>query len=549
MDGVAEPRPAENRWASWRGPLGVTVLFAALTAVMTWPQALVLKTHAADHQDVFFNLWRLGWVAHAVSTSPADLFNANIFHPEPGVLAYSDAILVQGLLAAPLLWAGAPPVLVHNILLLGAIVASAVGIFVLARHITGKAAPALVAGAIFAFAPYRFEHYMHMEMQWTVFAPWAFWSLQRTIETGALRFGLLLGLFITLQMASSIYYGVFILILVSVVGVVQLIPLRKRALVRSGRALLLGSVLAASVSWLYSVPYSTAADRVGTRSRDEVKAFSAHPRDYQVATPTNLLYASSDGGEPERRLFPGILPPVLAILGLLLVPPTTVAVAYLVGLVLAFELSLGVNGTLYPILYEHLGVFRGLRATARASIFFLLFLGVLAAQGTAALMRATPRLTGPGLAALMCAGILIEYRVGPMHLVPYHNEAPPLYQLLARLPPGSVIEFPIPRPDAPPHHDPRFAYMSTFHWRPLLNGYSGFFPRTYLLRLARLASFPDEESVASLRRENVKYVIVHDDGYPAGERIRIVERLRGFGLSVVGDFKDGWGTATVLDLK
>ena len=54
----------------------------------------------------------------------------------------------------------------------------------------------------------------------------------------------------------------------------------------------------------------------------------------------------------ERRLFPGILPPLLALVGLLLVPPTIPAIAYLIGLVLAFELSLGAHGLLYPLLYE-----------------------------------------------------------------------------------------------------------------------------------------------------------------------------------------------------
>ena len=546
---MAECRLALDGWACWRVPLSVTVAFALVTVFMTWPQALVMTTHAADHQDVFFNLWRLRWVAHALSTWPVDLFDANIFHPEEGVLAFSDAMLVQGLLAAPLLWAGVPPVLVHNLLLLGAIVTSAVGIFVLARHVTGSAPGALAAGAIFAFAPYRFEHYMHMELQWTVWIPWAFWALQRTIETGSVRFGLAAGLFVTLQMASSVYYGLFLLILISTVGFVQLIPLRGRALVRCSQALLLGGMLAASMAWLYSLPYSAAAARVGTRSPHDVETYSAQPRDYRVATPTNLLYGSPDGGAPERRLFPGILPPLLAVLGLLLVPPTTVALAYLTGLVVAFELSLGANGYLYPVLYEHVGALRGLRVPARASAFFLLFLGVLAAQGTVALTRARTAAIRRVIAACACAVVLLEYRVGPLPLVPYPNEAPPLYALLASLPPGIVIEFPAPKPDAPPYHDPRYAYMSTFHWMPLLNGYSGFYPPSYLRRLVRLANFPDEESVASLRRESVRYVIVHDDGYPTGERGRIVERLRELNVVRVGDFRDGWGVGSLMELK
>ena len=546
---MTEPLPPEDRWAFWRGPFGITVLFVLLTAVMTWPQAIVLKTHALDHQDVFFNLWRLRWVAHALSTSPANLFNANIFHPEPGVLAYSDAMLVQGVLAAPILWAGVPPVLVHNLFLLGAIVASAVGAYVLARHITGSAAGGVMAGVIFAFAPYRFEHYMHMELQWTLWMPWALWALQRTLESGSLRFGLLTGLFAALQMASSVYYGVFLFMAIAAVGGTQLITLRRQHLARVVRALLLGGALAASVSWVYSLPYSAAAARVGTRSTHDVKRFSARPRDYLVTTPTNILHGSPDAGAPERRLSPGILPPLLALIGLLLIPPTATAVAYLIGLVVAFEVSLGAYGQLYPALFEHIGVIRGLRAPARASALFLLFLGVLAAYGIAALTRTTPERIRRALAAVLCGLVLLEYRVSPIPLVPYPNDAPPLYELLARRPPGIVVEFPVPRPGAPPYYDPRYAYMSTFHWMPLLNGYSGFYPPSYLRRLGRLADFPDDASVASLRRENVKYVIVHEEGYLPGERARIVERLLRLGAIPLSDLNDGWGVGTLLEMK
>ena len=547
---MAEPPPAIDHSAFFRRGAGVTILFVLLTLMMTWPQAVVLKTHAFDHQDVFFNLWRLRWIAHALSTSPAELFNGNIFEPDRGVLAYSDAMLVEGVLAAPLLWAGVPPVLVHNLMLLGAIVASGVGNFVLARHLTGSTGGALAAGVIFAFAPYRFEHYMHMELQWTVWSPWAFWALQRTIETASIRFGLLTGLFLALQMTSSVYYGVFLFVLIPTVALLQLLPLRGRRLVQTGRALVLGAALAAAVSAVYSIPYTAAAARVGTRSANQVEENSAKPQDYLAATPTNVLYGSMHAGANERRLFPGILPPLLALVGLLLVPPTIPAIAYLIGLALAFELSLGVRGLLYPLLYEYVGVFRGLRAPARASAFFLLFLGVLAAYGTAALTAAMTTRTRRAAAALICTVLLLEYRVASLPLVAYHNEPPPLYKVLATLPRGIVAEFPMARLDWAPHLDPRFAYMSTFHWMPLVNGYSGFFPRSYLNRLVRLARFPDEASVASLRRENVRYVIVHDDKtFPDWDRRRVVERLLFLDLKRLGDFNDGWGVGTVMELK
>ena len=99
-------------------------------------------------------------------------------------------MIVEGAVAAPLLWAGVPPVLVHNLLLLGAIAASGVAMFVLVRYLTGSRGAGLIAGVVFAFVPYRFEHYMHMELQWTMWMPLAFLRCTARSTTGRVRDGL-----------------------------------------------------------------------------------------------------------------------------------------------------------------------------------------------------------------------------------------------------------------------------------------------------------------------------------------------------------------------
>ena len=71
------------------------LLFALLTVVMTWPQAARLTTDAWPHEDVFFNMWRLGWFAHALAKSPATCLDGNIFYPESRTLTYSDAMVVE----------------------------------------------------------------------------------------------------------------------------------------------------------------------------------------------------------------------------------------------------------------------------------------------------------------------------------------------------------------------------------------------------------------------------------------------------------------------
>jgi len=74
--------------------------------------------------------------------------------------------------------------------------------------------------------------------------------------------------------------------------------------------------------------------------------------------------------------------------------------------------------------------------------------------------------------------------------VPYPNVPPPLYAWLAQQPRGVVAEFPMPVPEALPGDEARYAYMSTFHWMPGVNGYSGYYPPSYLTRIDRLREFP-----------------------------------------------------------
>jgi hypothetical protein len=532
--------------------LTATALFTLLTVAMTWPQGAYLATHAHDHHDVYFNMWRLAWVSHALTSAPHDLFNGNIFFPEPRALTYSDAMIVEGLFATALFAIGFPPVLVHNLLLLGAIIASATGMFVLVRHLTGSAAAGLVSGIVFAFVPYRFEHYMHMEMQWTMWMPWAFWAMHRALETGVWRYSLLTGLFVSLQMFSSIYYGVFLIVLLGVVTAVLLLALPLRAASAVFLRLIPAAVVTAILCGAYAVPYLETKKDVGGRGVREIMLYSARPSSYLVATPDNVVYgrAFASRGRPERRLFPGTLVVLLAIVGLFSRPANRAAttIAYLLAMVLAYEMSLGLSGYSYRFLLENVSVFQGFRAVARLGIFVVFFLAVLAAFGYRALAE------GRGLYAqrLLLAGavavLVFEYRVRPLHLVPYPNEAPPLHAWLAEQPRGVVAEMPMP--DDVVGHDPRTSYLSTFHWQPIVNGYSGFVPQSYLDRIDEVRQFPDDRSITRLRKDGVRYIVVHLSQFPKDEAVIALHALTlRHGLAELGRFSDGRGEAAVFLLQ
>jgi hypothetical protein len=531
-----------------RGAIGAFAIFVVLIIVMMWPQVRHITDSATAHQDIYFNMWRLAWFAHALSSSPSRLLDGNIFYPERRTLTFSDAMPVEGLVAAPLIWIGLKPVLVHNLMMLGAIAMSALGMFMLVRYLTGSRGAALLAGVIFAFAPYRFEHIMHMELQWTMWMPWAFLALHRTFDTGRWRDGLATGLAVTLQMLSSIYYGIFLATLLAFSGLLLLIGDRRVAFRRTLAALALGAAIASVICAAYAIPYLRTRDAIGERGEHEVIMFSARPRNYLVATPTNWLYGKSEQRSlPERRLFPGALAVLLAMIGLLLRIPPPRQIVYLLAMVAAFEMSLGFGGYTYSALHEHVPVYRGLRAPARLGIFVVMFLGVLAAYGYDAIARSLAAPPRRVLLAVLLVIMLAEYRVR-MPLKEYPNTPPGVYRVLAQQPRGVVAEFPMP--EGLPGRDAEYSYMSTFHWMPLLNGYSGIYPPSYLKNLARLRSFPSRTAVATLRRAGVRYVIVHASSYPDNAFDGIREELvKQSEVAELGVFEDEQGPAALYIVR
>jgi hypothetical protein len=527
---------------------GLVLVFVALTCAMMWPLVRHITDHAVEHQDVYFNMWRLEWVAHALATSPTNLFNGNIFYREPRTLLFSDAMLVQGIAAAPLIWLGLPPVLVHNIMLLGAIVVSAVAMAAFVRHLTGSRGAALLAGAIFAFAPYRFAHVMHMELQWTMWTPLAFLSMHRTLENGRVRDGLFTGLAVVLQVLSSVYYGVFLVTLLTLCAILlkfgERWALARRAIV----PLTAGALLAVAIVGFYAVPYLQARARVGERDPAEIRVFTARPADYLVTSQRNWMYGRWQApSNPERRLFPGAVPVLLAMVGVLLRVPSRTIMVYVLGGVAAFEASLGLRGYLYAFLYDHVAAFHALRAPARLGIFVVFFIATLAGYGYSYLARTLDARKRLALLAVLTATVLVE-NVTALTVVAYPNTAPPVYRLLATQPPGVVAEFPMPKVNTLPGDDAKYAYMSIFHWKPLVNGYSGFYPPTYIRRLLDVRRFPEPFALRVLRQDGVRYLVVHEHGYGDDRAAyeSIVSTLDATAdVLKLGTFRDGEGDAVV----
>lgn len=533
------------------GLVSAAALVGGLTTLVTWPQASLLSSHVIAHHDTMFSIWRLGWIAHALASSPLHIFDANIFSPARHTLAYSDATMLEGLVGAPLFWLGLRPSLVYNLLLLAGFIGSGLAMFVLARHLTNAVAPALVAAAVFTVAPYRTEHVMHLELQWAMFIPLAWWALHRTFETGSMRWGVAAGLFAWLQLLACVYYGVFLgMILVAFVPLLFVLgPVEhRRAALRSLAA---GGAVGIVLTVPFALPYVAASKELGARAATEVAQYSAAPLNYLSSAVFNRAWGwtADRWGGAELRLFPGAIALALTLVALIKGPRRTAAL-YGIAALVAIELSFGVNGTVSRPLFEHIEPLRGFRALARFAIFAQAAIAVLSALGAQALARRTrnPRAAHLVFAAILAA-ITVESSNRALGMMPAQPAAPPdIYKVVAKLEPGVLLELPLPPLDRLPGNDPDYIVWSLWHFLPLVNGYSGYYPPGYLQTVLRLMTFPTTSSVGRLRGLNVRYLIVHRAFYDEDRYTQLMLRLAASReFKPLGSYQDSAGKADLFE--
>jgi hypothetical protein len=501
--------------------------FAVLTAAMTYPRLAHLRDTVHDDGDPLMVAWALAWVAHQLPIAPAHLLDANIFYPERGALAFSETFLLPAVVAAPLRWAGAGPILVYNLVFLFSVILSGAGTALLVRSLTGNAGAAILSGIVFAFLPYRIDHQSHLQLQQTQFLPLALWAFHRLLERGRMLDGILFGTFVAGQVLSCVYYGLFLVpYLAAVCGALLLadrVQTRSRVL-----ALAAGALVALLAVAPLARAYMGAREVVGERNADVLDTGSATLTSYLAVPGESLLYGGvlHQFARPERVLFPGFMAIALAIVALW-PPVSAVRVAYALGLIVAFEASLGVHGFTYRWLFDHVLPYRALRVPARMGVMVGFSLAVLAGYGAARITSAL-RSSKTQHAVVVILGLLMlaEYASKPLESQTIPLVPPPAYADMMRDrgagPAATIFEFP-----ASPVDDPTYMYYSTFHWQPLINGYSGFFPASYVAVVDAIKNFPDNRSIDAIKAHGARYLLVHGERLYGGRYEEVVTGLAG----------------------
>jgi hypothetical protein len=513
---LAPPEPVTRR------EIGLSLAgHTALVALMSWPLVLDLAhSGVTDRPDGRLNAWILAWDVHALLTEPTRLFQAPIFHPLPDTLAFSENLVLAAVLSAPAQLLGGP-VLGYNVALLLSMIVSGLGAQLLVRRVSGDRMAAFVGGAMFAVGAHRWIRLAHLHAQVTLFLPFALLALDRFWAKRTLPRALLVGLMLALQALSSIYLGALTaLALAAAVFVGLFAGLKARELLRLAAGAVLAALLLAPVAY----PYMRMRAFQGVEFTMADVATYATTLESYAAGGTRLYGALGQRHlDPERvqdTLFPGFTVLVFGLAGLAAAPKRYRAVA-LVASALAIVLSLGPETAVYRFLHEHLVFVRGLRALSRFSLLPVLCLDVLA--GLALSHRRW-------LAPVALGAMLVESTNVPIRYATYTGPPASARWLAGR--PGAAAVLPLGEGDTQAMLD------GIAHFRPLVNGDSGFVPRPYTRTMELLQEPLGDDALRLLRAVDVRDVVARrDEALPLAVRFgedRIYGVPPGEAATVVG---------------
>lgn len=552
--------------------LVLLVLYVGIVVWLTWPLAGALTeklpcTDPACRFDTLYSAWVMAWQSHALVTQPAHVGDANIYWPARDALYYGPAGFGAVPYFAPTYLATDSAAAATNVMVLLCVALSALSLHWVVERWTGLASAGLVAGCTLLVQRWYLWGFVAAtpHLAPLQYFPLIIYLAARPLER--LSRAVLLAVLIVAQCLTDPVY-----VAAAVVAPVSLLVAWRLWHVATRRAgWLLAGALGASLVAL--VPFLLGYLRVRADNpllAEQTLWRAPTTADLQGAAWTSKVVLAHWRSDLGRLVWWGSLPTTLVPPALVLVVAGVLlairrwragrplpqdagwlhgALWFVVGTFISLtpvamlgsyrvylpQYVLGLTTRLYEIIRSpgRLGVVAMVAGCILAGIGFAEVVRALAARGDAG----RDRLWRGGLAVLV---VLALYLVRPPGTAafpasyPTQNVPPLLPEIATELAKerGPLLE--LPALNHKLDHWPssmwnaQAMYLSTFHWRPLLNGYSSYWPEGFVARMDLAEELPSRTALATLvRTTGVRTILVHLLGYDADRRRRWGRAIQG----------------------
>ncbi|GAA1416548.1 hypothetical protein [Catellatospora coxensis] len=515
----------------------------ALAVAMTWPTLRYpAYTIPQDTGDPTLQAWQMAWSGHVLKTDWSQLWHSNSFYPEKYSFAFSDTLL--GYAPAGLFGTGLEAALVrYNVMYVLLHALAFFGAYVLLRQLGSGKTGAAVAGAAFAYAPWRLAQAGHMHVMsvggialaLAMLARGHGFSLRHGYRPELRKPGWALAGWLVAAWQISLGFGIglpFAYVLAGIVLVSAITYFVRSRWVWSEpkpfgwklfTADAVGGLVFAAVGGLIALAYFKVVELhpYAERSDWEVDFYSPPILGFFTSPAQSMPWGEAHSGAREvlggaageTSLLPGFVLYGLAFAGLVMSAWTLRKRMLLFsGVVLSVILAMGTKffggRPGYMTLYDILPGWSGIRTPGRLVIWTTLLLAILAAGAVTAFVEQAKTVSEDRVPSrphplLRLATFL------PLLLVVAEGLNVTEHPVVPLQPPSmATAQAPMLVLPSDPLMDMKVMVWSTDRLEPIVNGNSGFTPTTLNEVRELTKTFPDQASVNRLRELGVKTVLV-----------------------------------------
>ena len=466
-------------------PLG---LYLLITMVISYPLVLHLTDYViGDNGDAWQNIWNYWWTGQALLHHHNPYQTPDLYAPY-GVLLYLHSLnLFNALVSLPIQWLFGVVAAFNFVVLLSF---TLVGYFtyLLVARLTGSYRAGFISGIIFAFSSYQTSQLFLGQAnlfasEWLPAYAYALVGANSSRGRTRTLFGVLGVVSLIFTMLCDWQYIIFAFLFTVIYTLYALITRRS----------LLPVIISAIVGLIY-LPFAlplvfktfqeindklvppTADSFVRAYSADLLSFFLPSPRQVWLGSWANSLAPEALEISHNRAIFIGVLPVVLALIGLWRARWNSLFWGSLavIGFALALGPMLQINGVLHADIglpFQWIEAIPGLniaRVPVRFVVLIVLALAVLGGYGVALLQdrwldRLKPRASW-AILGVLAALLLAEHLAIPFPAT--QAPVPAFYQQLAASSEvGAVLEIPYSK------NRSISLYYQTIHHHPIVGGY------------------------------------------------------------------------------
>lgn len=308
----------------WSTHLGAVIVAVASALLFTWPLALNARSHvlgAIFHWDAYTNAMIMASrVDAALGRAPLSIYANYYFAPLPDSIVFNENHFGLALIFAPFYLASGNGLLAYNLTLLCTLALSVFFTYLLVRHLTGSGWAGLICGVAFAYCPYVVYELGRIQLTATPWIPAAFLFLHRSLQRERTKDAFGFWLAILMQIGTCLYYVMFLVPVLSVLGGVLMARYRPSRRFFVGFAATAAGAGLVALGMLY--PYFSARHRYDLdRSLAYASSYDGKLSFFANVHPTNLTltglhHLDTTGRSATEIAFPGFTALALLLLAL-----------------------------------------------------------------------------------------------------------------------------------------------------------------------------------------------------------------------------------------